>query len=1229
MSHHQDNRGGTVGRLKASIAALTVGVAALLSLAGTATAHQLFQYEFEKSFTGADTTRGAFSGGISGVAINQGGHRILVLDETSGQGWFSQFNLNGEAANFSALGGVSSFNGGTPRGNGPADLVFDNTGHGGGFYSSVSESNSEAITGWKPDGTRWVGIGYPFQKTGLGVDTDGTLWISNVNGLGKWDPFTNTQIQAPFPGYLYEQQEQHITVDSNGYLYTGKDWNEESRQGTFKYYKGNENIGVCCEQGFIDASSIRFSYVPTPYTTVDFSNNDIFSVEGEAGCCEKGFGKGVKVSEYSDQGQPITTFGLAEGPFTGLKAAKAVAVDSETHKVYVTTVNGSAGEVAVFKRKAPITVPDVSTATSGHPSKTTGILKGTVNADGVKTTACKFEWGTSTRYTKAPINCEPGVEFEGSSDHAVQAAISSLTAGTIYHYRVAAKNANEQWSYSPDKTFEASVAPTVTPVVVDQVNTDGARFGTTVNPEGGTTAYHFEIGEEDCSSNPCTQLPAQPLTLPSRTAGEQVFQSMTGLKAETPYYARVVAQNEAGEATFTIQWRTYPAPPEKDTCENAHVRQQTSAALLPDCRAYELVSAANAGGYEVESTLVPGQAPYQGYPNAQDRVLYSLHFGSIPGIAGEPPNFGRDPYLAERTATGWVSRYVGLPGAGMADPEPYGSPVLGADDQLRDFVFGGEGICNPCFNGLGTNLPLRLEGGAPQPGMVGSENPGATAPEPVVSRSLSADGSHLVFASKKEFEDDGAGETPRIYERDLKAGTTQVVSTDESGSTLAGGGVAELDVSSDGSHVLVGKKVSTDAGNTYYQLYMHVGSNSHTAKITQGAVSGGIFDGMTADGSRVFFTTPDKLTGDTDTSADIYEVEVSPGATATAARLISQSSTGTPSNDDSCTPAGAPATWNAATGNGMCGAVAFAHGVGVASGSGTIYFVSPEQLEGAEGTKNQANLYVVKPEPIAHPRFVATIDSTVGKGSGLIDNPSVLHGAKEADTRRTSDFQVTPDGRYGIFVSLLSLTGFPNLGHYEIYRYDTNPGGKVECASCATTGSAATRDTFLSPYGLNLTDAGKAFFTSFESLVLTDTNGVKDAYEWSGGFNVGRISTGGGVTSSDLLTASADGKDAFFFTRNVLVPSDENGSAIKIYDARVEGGFPFNPEEQPCAASDECHGAGSQAPPPPNINSLPPSQVPNGVPTTKTCKKGFVRRGGRCVKKRHHRKHHRHGRKHG
>jgi hypothetical protein len=54
----------------------------------------------------------------------------------------------------------------------------------------------------------------------------------------------------------------------------------------------------------------------------------------------------------------------------------------------------------------------------------------------------------------------------------------------------------------------------------------------------------------------------------------------------------------------------------------------------------------------------------------------------------------------------------------------------------------------------------------------------------------------------------------------------------------------------------------------------------------------------------------------------------------------------------------------------------------------------------------------------------------------------------------------------------------------------------------------------------------------------------------------------------------------------VLVPEDENGGAVKIYDAREGGGYLQSSKPLPCAASDECHGPGTQAPPPPNINSV-------------------------------------------
>src|SRR5262249_7157531 len=205
------------------------------------------------------------------------------------------------------------------------------------------------------------------------------------------------------------------------------------------------------------------------------------------------------------------------------------------------------------------------------------------------------------------------------------------------------------------------------------------------------------------------------------------------------------------------------------------------------------------------------------------------------------------------------------------------------------------------------------------------------------------------------------------------------------------------------------------------------------------------------------------------------------------------------------------------------------------------------------------------------------------------------------------------------------LTGYQNLGHYELYRYDAQ-GDSLACPSCAPTGAVGNSDVKLSPHGLNLADDGRVFFTTSESFTLRDTDEKKDAYEWNNG-KIALISSGIGQDDSALVTVSADGKDAFFFTRDVLVPTDKNGNVVKIYDAREGGGFLYDPPRGLCKASDECHGAGTEAPPPPNINTTagPDKARPPVAGTQKKCKKSKVLRQGKCVKKKtHHKKHRRH-----
>jgi hypothetical protein len=263
------------------------------------------------------------------------------------------------------------------------------------------------------------------------------------------------------------------------------------------------------------------------------------------------------------------------------------------------------------------------------------------------------------------------------------------------------------------------------------------------------------------------------------------------------------------------------------------------------------------------------------------------------------------------------------------------------------------------------------------------------------------------------------------------------------------------------------------------------------------------------------------------------------------------------------------------------------------------------------------------------------------------DNPVVVDSVSSPASRYTPDFQVTPSGDDAAFTSTLSLVGYANASHREVYRYDA-PGDALECASCNPTSEEATGEASMASDGLSLTDDGRIFFNSTEGLVDRDLNEKADVYEWEpDGFQplyknapvpgtkcmtssgcTELVSTGTALLGSRLLGATSDGTDAFFFTRDILVGEDHNGNRVKIYDARSNGGYAQSPPPVPCKASDECHGAGSTAPPPPGIKTIAESHGGNLGQETK-CKRGSVRKHGKCVRKSKPKHRHKKSRRHG
>ena len=112
-----------------------------------------------------------------------------------------------------------------------------------------------------------------------------------------------------------------------------------------------------------------------------------------------------------------------------------------------------------------------------------------------------------------------------------------------------------------------------------------------------------------------------------------------------------------------------------------------------------------------------------------------------------------------------------------------------------------------------------------------------------------------------------------------------------------------------------------------------------------------------------------------------------------------------------------------------------------------------------------------------------------------IVSPVVADAVSSPTTRHTSDFQVTPNGEFAVFPSVLPLSGVETGGRSEIYHYDAL-GQQLLCISCDPTGLKAIGDSNLAPNGLSLTTDGRVFFTSAEPLVARDGDKRKDAYEW-------------------------------------------------------------------------------------------------------------------------------------
>jgi hypothetical protein len=162
-------------------------------------------------------------------------------------------------------------------------------------------------------------------------------------------------------------------------------------------------------------------------------------------------------------------------------------------------------------------------------------------------------------------------------------------------------------------------------------------------------------------------------------------------------------------------------------------------------------------------------------------------------------------------------------------------------------------------------------------------------------------------------------------------------------------------------------------------------------------------------------------------------------------------------------------------------------------------------------------------------------------------------------------------------------------------------------------------------------DGETVFFGSVEVLAPGGVAGNNNLYEWREGTVALVMTEPVAKSETPFVDAGSDGEDAFVATSQHLLSSAQ-GTRVRLYDLRVDGGFPEPPEPpEPCDALAEhsCQGGAASAAAQGASATAGYMGARNPATPKPRCAPGKARRKGRCVSRhRRPRKRGHHWRRH-
>jgi len=427
------------------------------------------------------------------------------------------------------------------------------------YYKDPANKHNSCETGGETETSIWAGLGGNYEKAPLAQT--GTLMGNSThkNGIAEQEAFIEVPNGEPVRPEHYKMP---LTAVPGDWIQADVQYDGNDEFSFFVENLARHEATHAIGRGKVDANVADFIIERTaPSNLVNVGDVQM-----------QGFTNNKAFATNRQKIQRETLVNLQEEPMA--KPGQPLPNNFEFFDNYENRcLNESFG--TGLQGNAENAPPMATTEPAESVGGSTATLKGVVNPEGQEA-RYSFEYGTEEyNYSESTPQVSAG---SGPSPVNVSRAVTGLSPGTTYHYRIIADGAGGIVA-GADHTFKTTGTPpppppTVTTEGASSLGAHTATLGATVNPNGADTHYYFEYGtvsglyENDAPAPPGNDAG-------SGSTPVQVSAELTALAPNTTYYYRTVATNSTG-TTYGVEKEVKTLPPwTMQTTQNPHGSSET------------------------------------------------------------------------------------------------------------------------------------------------------------------------------------------------------------------------------------------------------------------------------------------------------------------------------------------------------------------------------------------------------------------------------------------------------------------------------------------------------------------------------------------------------------------------------------------------------------------------------------------------------------------------------